>query len=342
LEVSVVGLGTEHLSRDNVGPVVRAAVDGGVNYIDLLVGPSAEDRDAYGAALTGIRDKVFMAGHLGIAETDGQYRKSRDVEECEMLFHDLLARLRTDHVDVLHLHNVDEPDDYEQIVESGGVLELAQRLKREGKTRAISLSGHAPPTATRAVESGYLDVLMHPINLAWDAYEGRNKVYHLCVNRGVGLVAMKTFAGGEIFQRDKPISPVKCISYTLSQPGVSTVVVGVKNVDELEAALAFLDATDAEKDYVPVLGDFQKDLEGTCVYCNHCLPCPSRIDVGATLRLLVTARQHGISEQLREAYGALPAVASDCIACGDCMARCPFDVDVIAKMEEAVDILEAS
>ena len=100
-------------------------------------------------------------------------------------------------------------------------------------------------------------------------------------------------------------------------------------------------ATDEEKDYVSILGDFQKDLEGTCVYCNHCLPCPSRIDVGATLRLLAAAR-HGVSDQLRVAYDGLPAVGSDCIACGDCMARCPFDVDVIAKMEEAAVLYESA
>ena len=339
LDVSIIGLGMEHLVPlpENIEPVVHRAIDRGINYIDLMIW-RPQVMSVFGAALKGRRDKVLLAGHLSTAETKGQYRKTRDVQECEELFHDVLSRLRTDHVDVLHLSNVDTAKDYKQIVSPGGILELALGLKQEGKVRCISLSGHTPKIALRAVKSGPLDVLMHPVGIAEDA-AAKAELLHTCANLGIALVAMKPFAGGEIFQREKPISPVKCISYSLSQPGVSTALMGVKSVEELEANLAFLDATDEEKDFVSVIGDFQQGLEGTCVYCNHCLPCPSEIDIASIIRLLVAA-QYAISDQLRADYDVLPVKASDCIECGECMERCPFGVDVIVRMEQAVELFE--
>jgi len=341
LDVGVIGLGMEHLVPlpENIEPVVRRAIDRGINYIDMMIW-LPEVMSVFGAALKGQRDRVLLAGHLSTAQTKGQYRRTRDAEECEALFHDLLARLHTDHVDVLHLSNVDQKEDYKQIVSPGGVLELALRLKQEGKARFLSLSGHTPAIALEAVRGGHLDVLMHPINIAEGAAPGEKELLHTCANLGVGLAAMKPFAGGEIFQREKPISPVQCISYTLSQPGISTAVTGVKNVEELDAALAFLDATDEEKDYSAVIGDFQQGLEGTCTYCNHCLPCSSEIDIASINRLLVTA-QYGVTDQIQADYDALSAKASDCIECGDCMERCPFGVDVIAKMREMVELFES-
>lgn len=342
LDVSIIGLGTEHLVPlpNNIEPVVHRAIDRGVNYIDMIIWVP-EITSILGAALKGHREKVILAGHLGVAETNGQYRRSRDPKECEKLWHDLLSRLHTDYMDVLHLHYVDVEDDYERIIGPGGVLELAFRLKQEGKARFLSLSGHNPALALKAVESGYFDVLMHPINILVDAEPGKKELCHTCASLGVGLVAMKPFAGGEILQREESMSPIKCISYPLSQPGVSTALMGFKNVEELETDLEFLDATDEEKDFTSVIEDFRQGLRGTCVYCNHCLPCPSTIDISLITLMLVTAQRYSVDNESQADYDTLPAKASDCIECGDCMERCPFGVDVIAKMRQVVELFGA-
>ena len=70
-----------------------------------------------------------------------------------------------------------------------------------------------------------------------------------------------------------------------------------------------------------------------CVhYCNHCLPCPSLIDIGQTIRLFEMAQQ---GFDARPAYEAMAASASDCIQCSACEERCPFGVQVIEKMTQA-------
>ncbi len=337
LNVSIIGLGMEHVAQSpaDVAPVVHRAIERGMNYIDMVVW-AREGKDAFEAAMKGHRDDVVLAGHLGMAETDGQYRKSRDLRECADLWHDWLSRLRTDYLDVIFLSNVDKPEDYAEDVGRGGALELALRLKDQGKARFVGLSGHTPGTAVKAVEDGHIDVLMHDINLSTDGDPAKKQVGRACAGHGVGLVVMKAFAGGNLFRGDTKISPVQCLSYVLAQPGVSLALAGPRNVEELDADLAVLEASEEERDFSPVIGSFNEDLAGACVYCNHCMPCPSGIDIAAMLRLLASAGD-GVTEALRAAYDALPARASDCIECDECTERCPFGVDVAPKMREAVE-----
>lgn len=359
-DVSIIGLGTEYLNRKprkNVVSVVHAAIDRGVNYFDLVFA-FPDYRDNFGAAFIGYRDNVIIAGHIGCAETNGQYRLTRDVKENEMLFHDLLSRLRTDHVDVLMIQMVNAVESYDRVMKPGGLMELAQRLKKEGKARFIGISGHKAPGVMRFIKDGCLDVLMFPINLSWDFMPERREVYKACDKKGVGIVGMKVFAGGRIFRKkdSKSVTPTQCINYVLSQPGVSTVVPGVKNERQLEKTLHFLEANDAEMDFTSVITEFQEDLKGNCVYCNHCLPCPAEIDIGRTIRMLDKALQDvdtykAIREKINFYYpGRIRSTriiskdhsvnASACTECGVCMERCPFEVDVISKMKQAEQILK--
>lgn len=356
-QVSVVGLGTEYLNHQSlktVVSVVHEAVERGVNYLDLVFA-FPEYRDNLGAALQGLRDRVLIAGHICTAETNGHYRMSRDVAENEALFHDLLTRLHTDHVDVIFVQMVNSEAGYAEVTRPGGVLELAHRLRQEGKARWVGMSGHRPAAALQAIRSGLVDVWMYPINLAWDLTPGRKEVQQACAETGVGLVAMKPFGGGRLFlqKEPRPILPTQALHYVLSQPGVCTAVPGVKNVKQLQAALHYVEATTAERDYSPILAAFQQDLQGNCVYCNHCMPCTVGIDIGRTLERLdrTLAREESGKERLRERLNrhcpprirAIPledksAPPSDCIECGECMERCPFGVDVIAKMRQAAEL----
>jgi hypothetical protein len=341
LEVSAISLGLEHLQNAAVSalePTVARALDVGVNYLDLMLWTVAA-KDALGRALRGRRQAVLLAGHLGVANTDDQYRRTRDPDESERTFHDQLARIGTDYVDVLYLTNVDEVTDYEAIVAPGGVLDLAQRLRRLGKARFLALSGHTFGIARRAIEEGAVEGVMQCLGIGNSGDPDLDDFCQLCASRGIGLVSMKSFGGGARFQDADPISPTKCISYTLSRPGVATALLGVKSVAELDANLRYFEATASEKDFSDALGRFGEQRRGQCVYCYHCQPCPSGLDVPGVMRLLAAA-QRGATPGLRRDYAALPVRASECTECGICEQRCPFDVEVTAKMREAAATLE--
>jgi len=361
LEVSAIGLGTEYLidlPQEHVVKVIREAIAQGVNYFDLFYA-QPEFRDNMGAAFEGHRERALLGAHLGAIWEGGQSGRSRDLQVCERFFLDFLDRYKTDYVDLLLLHNCDGQDDYDELTGPEGPLGLARRLKQEGKARAIGFSGHTVATAFQAVENPDIDVLMYSINLAGNAVPGRRELLNACVRNGVGLVAMKPYAGGRLFLKQRKIAmeftkvggpakelkkstevtPVQCLAYVLSQAGVSTVVPGCKDLPQLADALAYSGATAEQKDYSAALADFREYVTGECVFCNHCLPCPAEIDIGQTIRLLETA-QGSPTPELQAAYDALPAKASDCLECGDCTERCPFGVNAMGGVAQAAQLYD--
>ena len=82
-------------------------------------------------------------------------------------------------------------------------------------------------------------------------------------------------------------------------------------------------------------------MQGSCVYCNHCQPCPAGIDIVAVHKYLDIARLDtgNIPPSVRQHYQALDAAGADCVACGECEARCPFGVPVTANMVQAAQLL---
>ena len=356
LVVSAIGMGTEYLinrPREQVIPVIREGIARGISFFDLFFAQS-QFRDNMGAAFQGHRERVFLGAHLGAVEQNGQEDRTRDPREAETFFHDFLRRYYTDHADVLFMHNIDEQEDYDRAMNPEGLLGLALRLKREGKARFIGFSGHTVATSLQAVESGQVEVLMFPINLTGQATPGKKELFSACAERGVGLVAMKPYAGGKLLAKERKlavenwqtgggdlqlersvsVTPVQCLAYVLAQTGLSTTIPGVKDLTELDAALAYWQASDGERDYSAILSDFRQYVMGECVYCNHCLPCPSAIDIGQTIRLFEAAERR-MTEEVAGAYAALPTHADDCTQCGSCVERCPFGVDAMGKMEQA-------
>jgi predicted aldo/keto reductase-like oxidoreductase len=222
----------------------------------------------------------------------------------------------------------------------------AERLadyRKQARIGHIGMSGHFASTALKAVESGLIDVLMYGINLTGLGNPQIEALFQACVEREVGLVAMKPYYGGALLNYDgRPtsITPVQCLAYTLSRP-VATAVPGVKNAEELLATLHYLDASDAERDWQTAIPLMHQELAGHCVRCNHCLPCPVDIDIGQTILYVGFNRWNGVTNWLREWYEALPVKASACIECDVCVERCPFGVTIVAKMQEAVELFEA-
>ena len=291
LQVSAVSLGTEYLidqSDAKVTTVIRTALDRGVNYFDLFFAQS-RFRDQMGTAFAGRRDQAILAAHLGAADINGQYERTRDPQLSEQFFLDFLERYRTDHADLLFLHNSDTQEDLDQMLAPGGLLEMARRFQQEGKTRFIGFSGHNATTSRQIVESGAIDVLMFPVNLTNHSMPGRADLFTACNEQQVGLVAMKPYAGGNLLsdktailvdtfkmgrasldgapmlmEKAASISPPQCMAYVLDQPSVTTVVPGCADMKQLDEALAWLQASDAEKDISALLPAFERFGTGGC------------------------------------------------------------------------------
>ena len=103
-------------------------------------------------------------------------------------------------------------------------------------------------------------------------------------------------------------------------------------------AMEYWNLTEAERDHSEILGSlgmFQAD--GRCMYCNHCLPCPARIDIAAVNKYLDLVELDGRpADSVKQHYTALENTAEACLKCGACEKRCPFSVKVIERMQRAV------
>lgn len=364
LQAGVVGLGCEHLDGKPYAVVeetIHAALDNGINLMDLFM-PGEEVRSNIGRALAGRRDRMMIQGHICSVDLNQQYDISRDPVVCRRYFETLLRCLRTDYIDFGMLFFVDSAADYSAAFESD-ILEYAQDLKRRGVIRAIGASSHNPVTARRIVESGVVDLLMFSINPAFDMMPpdselekmigapgelmtGMNPVraelYRLCEQRGVGITVMKSLGAGKLISPEhtpfcKPLTVAQCIHYTLTCPAVVSALVGCCSAAQVREAVGYLELPDAERDYAPIVGSRRNDFKGNCVYCNHCRPCPAGIDIAAVNKYLDIAKleESAIPPSIAQHYRALEHTASECIGCGSCEKRCPFDVPVIENMQLA-------
>ena len=187
-----------------------------------------------------------------------------------------------------------------------------------------------------------------------DRGASRAGLYLMCEQEDVGLIAMKPYAGG-LLLRSGPmskhlenqeglrnpgglvLSPAQCISYVLKRPGVTTALVGCRSVEQIDAAVAYYEAAEAQRDFSAIDTDELWKLAGRCVYCNHCLPCPEEIPIGDLLRLLDSA-EYSSNDETTKAYLNLSKQAEDCTSCEVCMDRCPFGVHVTERMSDAVDV----
>jgi predicted aldo/keto reductase-like oxidoreductase len=270
LNVSAIGLGTEHLWE--VEGVFRAAVDAGVNYVDVLhssaEGFDPESSDVnFWSILRRHRDKLILAAHWSYLD---------DYNESNRLFEGVL-RVLGGYAEV-------------GLIQNGGTertkdgrlpeeLEYMLRLKEQGRIGYIGISNHYTSSPIEIANSGLVDVLMVQISLMDlinGSSEGIREMCQACVKQGVGLVAMKPYWGGNLFSHQgKPsgITATQCLAYVLSHP-VSTTVPGVSTVKHLQEALYYLEATDEEKEYRSIIENIPTAWQGQCVYCNHCLPCP--------------------------------------------------------------------
>lgn len=369
LSVSEIGLGCEGFAENGyamTAELLDEAERAGVNYFDVYAS-DPKLRSAIGNALAGRREKFYIQSHICSVWKNGQYLRTRNLDEVKEGFEESLRLFKTDYIDVGMLHYCDALSDWQKIVDNG-ILDYAKQLKSQGKIRHIGLSSHNPVAAAEAVGTGDIEVLMFSVNPVYDlqppsedvedlwadetyskTYENmdpdRQRLYELCQSMGVGITVMKAFAGGDLLNAETSPAGValtaqQCIHYCLTRPAVSCVLAGAHSAEQLRESLKYETAADEEKDYASAFASFPRiSWNGHCMYCSHCAPCPAEISVADVTKFLNLAlAQKEIPETVREHYRALSHHAGECIQCGACETRCPFGVEIRKNMKKATEV----
>lgn len=370
LSVSEIGFGGEWLERHPENEsieLLKYANQKGINIIDCWM-PDPKSRDIIGKAMEGNRANWFVQGHLGSTWQNGQYVRSREMKFVKPAFEDLLARLKTDYIDLGMIHYVDTIEDWNSLQDSD-FLKYVMELKSNGTIRHIGLSSHNPETAKLAVKSGLIEMLMFSVNPAFDLLpsgedlndllsEGycydknlfginkeRAELYKLCEEHNVGITVMKGFAGGRLFDEKRSpfgvtLTPIQCIHYALTRPGVDSILCGYDSKEQVDEALNYENATESEKDYASVLANAPlHSYKGQCTYCGHCKPCVANLDIAMINKYYdLATMQNEIPESIKNHYSLLEHKASECVGCKSCEERCPFGVPIAQRMEKAKNI----
>ena len=367
-KASIIGLGCEHLDGkpfSQVKATIDAALAGGVNLLDVFM-PGTEVRENIAKAIGKRRSDVMVQGHIGSTDVRQQYDISRDLPTVKKYFETLLHIFGD--IDFGMMFFIDTDEDYKGVFETG-FADYVQKLKQQGDIRHIGFSSHNPAMATRVLKTGLPEMMLFSINLAFDLYpaevnaldelhQGLDKsafhgfdpdraaLYTLCETMGIGITVMKTLGGGKLVSPehtpfDRPLTAAQCMEYALTRPAVASVMVGCQTPEEVKDTLRYLDMSESERDYTPVMNTLRNDFKGNCVYCGHCQPCPVGIDIATVNKYLDIARLDAkhISPSIRSHYAGLDKSGGDCIACGSCESRCPFDVPIIKNMAEAAQLL---
>jgi aryl-alcohol dehydrogenase-like predicted oxidoreductase len=243
--VSRLGIGCAYFQRKQVTPddvraTLHRALELGINYLDTApTYGNAETgfaEEKMGPAIAELRDKFFLVTKTEEPSYDGTWK----------LLKQSLKRMRTDRIDLVHLHNFGDEKlwgDHKLVFGERGAMGALREAKRQGIVRFIGASGHLHPSRFhQALDSGEIDVLMNAVNFVIQhTYDFEHKVWSRAGQMNVGLVAMKVLGGAAMEQGGFKIDEKhyeKAIRYALSIPGIAVAVIGLENIAELEKAAA--------------------------------------------------------------------------------------------------------
>jgi aryl-alcohol dehydrogenase-like predicted oxidoreductase len=331
-------------------PVLRQALEWGVNYIDTSSSYSGGNSERLiGRVIKGRRDKIHVASkfHFGRRGHDTREGLVREAEGS-------LSRLQTDYLDVLMVHNASSARE----VTHEEVLAAFETLKREGKIRYAGVSCHLDPVGvlTPAVRSGRYDM----ITVAYNAYSGthleKEKVYDdylkisgigkvigLAKKNDVGVVAMKTMAGGQRqnlagFHAEGVSLPQAKLKWVLGNDAVSAAITEMVTYGILEENLAASGKRLSAGEKESLLRYVEATGGDVCRMCASCLPgCPKAIAIPDILRYLLYQRDYGKYDLARRGYRSIPAsnTVQGCAGCGQCERTCPFGVRIVPNLDLA-------
>jgi len=326
----------------DVPGILRRAYELGIRHFDTAaVYQQGRNEEMVGQVIKelGVRDKVIISTKQAVrnhrlSTAEGKQRFMAGVEES-------LKRLQMDHVDMLYYHAVDSAKD----AQDEGPLKGLQELKKQGKTRFIGISTHRTsdvlPTAMRL---SMFDVVLVTLNYTMAHDEAMLKLVKQAADSGIGIVAMKTQAGGTVRPDEKlpkelpPYSQTALLKWVLNHDLVTTAIPGFSTYEHLDQDFAVVRNLAYTEDEKRFLAD--KSFVASAEFCHQCGECrddcPKQVDIPTLMRSHMYAVQYSNTEMARLTLAELPAGRGldACRSCASCAATCRKTVQIGRKISQ--------
>ena len=336
LTMPVVSLG---FMNADVPGLIRRAYEVGVRHIDTAAAyQRGRNEEMVGSMIKemGVRGDVIVSTKIWLRD---QVRNPNAKDLFRQAFEGSLKRLQMDHVDILYYHLVDTLDD----LRAEGPLQSLAELKKEGKARFVGLSTHRGSLILpAAAKLGLFDVGLSAFNYTMASDQSLLEALESTARAGMGIIAMKTQAGG-LSRPDPglpkdlpPHSQTALLKWALHHPFVTTAIPGATTYEQVEqnfSVASNLEYTDAEKSF---LADRALSAQAQfCRQCAQCLgDCPRSADIPTLMRSHMYAVQYSNPELARSTLSSIEAGRGldVCRSCGECPVACRHDVKIGMKI----------
>ena len=299
-------LPVQRVDMETAVKILRRAYEGGMTFFDTARAYT-DSEEKLGAAFEGMRDKIYIASKT-MAKTPEKFWEDLNTT---------LKNLRTDYLDIYQFHCVGQcyaPGD------GTGMYEAMLEAKAQGKIRHIGITAHKIGIAEEIVKSGLYETLQFPFSYL--ATDRDIALVKSCEEAGMGFIAMKGLSGGLLTNSDA------CMAF-MSQFNVLPIW-GVQKMSELEEWLRFFEKephmTDEIREFIEndrkeLLGDF-------CRGCGYCAPCTVGIVINQCARMSQMIRRSPSDAWLSDTWQAEMNKIENCVDCGICKTRCPYELDI--------------
>ena len=306
------GIPIQRLSDADSTALLQAAFHGGINYYDTARGYTTSE-SKIAKALGDKRHEIIIATK-SFAQNAAQLQKDLETSLCE---------LSTDYIDIYQFHNpsfVPRPDGED------GLYAAMLKAKADGKIRHIGITSHNLKLAREMVVSGLFDTLQFPMSSL--ASDEEVELVKLCVEQGVGFVAMKGLAGGLITNAATTFAFIRSLDTVLP-------IWGLQQMWELEEFLRYESNPPAldENLWQQIYRDRETLSGNFCRGCGYCLPCPAQINIPMAARMQLLLGRQELGGLLNAQNQAMMEKIEQCIHCGHCSSHCPYHLNTPALLE---------
>jgi len=325
LKVTAVSMGVMNCSDPSV---LHRAFDLGINFYDTA--PSymrGTNEEMVGKVFQGKREKVFIQTKLH-AHEEKTMRAS--VERS-------LQRLQMDYIDVLVWHGHRSPKE----VSDPELFDFMSKMKKEGKVRFTGFSAHSNMASLlkEAAETNLHDVALVSYNFTHS--KDLKESIATAAKSGIGIIAMKTLAGGYKKEKMGGLSPHQAaLKYILMDQNLSAAVPGVTTIEEIEECAEVMGVSFSKGDSA-TLKQYDAFLQGRiCTMCGGCIgECRYGLSHSHLLRLVMYQEGYGNDSLLRESLQMIPRQdLQRCSECPSCSIICRRGLDIRTQIQWAQKI----
>jgi uncharacterized protein len=336
MKVPIISFGVMRADNPNL---CKAAYEKGIKLFDTANGyQNGNNEIMLGNLLKDYpRNSFYLATKvkpIGV-DRDGKPSDMTTAEDFLSKFNTSLSRLKLDYVDILYVHDIRNPE----LLVYKPIINAVKNLKKEGKIKFIGFSTHAnePVVIDAAATMDTWDVILTAYNFKQTYITELNSAIKKASQAGIGIIAMKTLAGGGFLDKEKtkPINSTAALKWVLSNPDVTTTIPGMTDFDQLDLnikILADISITDQEKNDL-VIASFEKGLY--CTGCTKCLhTCPKNLPVPDLMRAYMYAYGYSNPSMAQALLSELGTNENPCRECSSCKVDCTKKFDVKEKIAD--------